>query len=109
MQIGNLRQLVTIQSATQARDAVGGVTETWSNVATVWANVKPLMYLSGIEALSDVKGRETINTSYNVTIRFRTDVTEQHRLVWGTTVLDIRRVLDTDGRRQWLELACEAV
>lgn len=109
MRIGDLRERVTIQSATQSRDTFGAVTETWSDVAVVWANVTPLKYTSGVEALVNSQGREVVNTAYTITLRFRTGVTERNKLIWNNTVLDVKRVIDPTGRREWLELLCEVI
>lgn len=107
MQIGELRDRVTIQRVTQGRDSYGSVTESWSDAVTVYANVKPLKYATGLESVTSTQGREVTSPSYVVTIRFRTDVTVEDRLSWNGNTLDIRRAADPNGRRQWLELFCE--
>jgi len=107
MRIGDLRDRITFQTATQARDSFGSVTETWADTVTVWANVKALKYATGLESVVSTQGRETVTPSYTVTIRYRTDIDETQRIVWGSKILDIRRVIDPDGRRESLELFCE--
>ena len=42
MQAGQLNQRVTLQTCAITKDAVGGPVETWSDLATVWANVYDL-------------------------------------------------------------------
>ena len=46
---GHLRKEVVIQSKTETKDALGGITEAWSDLRTVWAEVEPL---TGSEVLS---------------------------------------------------------
>jgi SPP1 family predicted phage head-tail adaptor len=106
---GELRDQVTIESVTTTLDSVGEPVETWAPVATVFAQVKPQRYSTGVESLAQALGREAVATTYTVTIYWREGLTELHRLVWNGKVLDIKRVLDPDGRRTWLELMCEAV
>jgi SPP1 family predicted phage head-tail adaptor len=106
---GDLRDQVVIEAATVALDAVGEPIETWAPVATVWAQVKPQKYTTGVEALAQALGREAVATTYTVTIYYREGLTELQRLIWNGRELDIKRVLDPDGKRTWLELMCEAV
>jgi SPP1 family predicted phage head-tail adaptor len=78
-------------------------------VATVWASVLPQRYATGAEALVQALGREAVQTTYTITIYWRGDVLEMDRVLWGGRELDVRRVIDPDGRRTWLELMCEAL
>lgn len=107
MRAGDLRELVEIERATATQDGFGEPQPAWASVATVWACVLPQRYTSGAEALSQALGREAVATTYTVTIYWRSDVVETDRLVWQGRELDIRRVIDPDGRRTWLELLCE--
>lgn len=105
--IGALRERVTIQAMSTTYDSMGAPVETPATVATVWAAVVPQKYQSGVEALVQALGREAVTTTYTVTIYWRNDVTELQQLVWNGKTFDIRRVLDPDGKRTWLELMCE--
>lgn len=107
MRIGDLHEEITIEQHSVTLDSFGAAVETWSPLATVRASVLPQRYTSGIEAVTQALGRESVATSYTVTIYYRNDVTELHRVIWGGKTLDIRRVIDPDGRRRWLELLCE--
>lgn len=108
MRAGDLREQVTIQRVTATgQDSFGEPEETASTLATVWASVIPQRYATGIEALAQSLGREAVKTTYTIIIYWRDDVTELDRIIWKGCELDIRRVLDPDGRRTWLELMCE--
>jgi len=89
--IGDLRERVTLQQATETADGQGGTVRTWAALATVWAQV-----------LAAGAGRE----NYAITIWRRTDVTPQMRVVWGSKTLQIEGVRDPDGRRVWTTLDC---
>ena len=105
MRTGDLTERVIIQSLSTTLDAGGGLgTPVWSDVATVWANVKPL---SGDEEIA--AGQMESPFTHRVTIHYRTDVTAQHRLVWGSKVLNIRTPPhETDvGRRRTLQMMAE--
>ena len=100
---GNLRQRVTIQSPTSASDGAGGSVTTWTNGATVWAEVLPV---NGGEAFK--AGLASATQFYKVTIRFRTDVTPRNRLMWNGIPLNIRTCADLDGRREALLMSAES-
>ena len=101
---GMLRHRVIIQTKSSTRNALGERLDSWTEVATVWGNVRPV---TGAEILrSDT---EISTTDYLIRIRYRSDVTTSHRvqLEDGTT-LDIQRVIDVNGRKRETELSCVA-
>lgn len=84
---GLMRDRVTIQTATATRDAYGGETITWSNVATVWARV---VERGGREPL--LADRPVMVVSYEVVIRAGLAVSHADRLVWRGLTLQIETV-----------------
>lgn len=107
MDAGQLDRRLTPQTLTTADDGHGGQTETWTDGAPLWADMREL---GGREALSAnaVASRAT----YLVTTRYRTDLTTRMRLVWAARSLTMEIVAVRDrpeGRNQWLELECVEV
>lgn len=104
MPIGALRKQVTIQAETSTPDGAGGYTVGWTNVATVWADIKPL---SGNEPF--VAGHLEGHVTHRVTMRYRTDiaVTTDMRLLYGARLFNIRAVMNTDEQNHWWELLVE--
>lgn len=102
MTAGKLRERITIQSETSTSDGGGGYTVGWSNVATVWAQVKPQR---GNEALEAMQMRDT--QLYDVIIRYRTDVLPKNRITWNNRIFNIRAVMNKDERDKYLTLVCE--
>lgn len=100
---GDLREQVTIQSATETPNDSGGGTIAWADGDTVWANVAPVR---GDEQLQAQRIDAVV--LYRVTIWHRDDVSAANRLMWGSRPLNIRAVTDPDGRRKWLEILAEA-
>lgn len=72
---GRLDQRVTVQSCAPSRDAVGGPTEVWSDVATVWARVAPL---SGKRIAQAQQVGSSV--SKEVEIRWRSDISAAMRI-----------------------------
>lgn len=100
---GDLRERVTIQREVSVDHGGGGSEISWSDLVAVWAQVLPVRGGEQIQAMA-----LEAQTLFNVTIRWRSDVTEQQRLRRASgAVLNIRNVVDPDGRRQWLRLTAE--
>ena len=102
--IGSLRTRLTVQQRSSTTDVGPVKTVAWSTLAAVWAEVVPVQ---GIEQRQ--VGAAIATTTYRVRIRYRTDVTPAHRIVWGSVTLQVNAAYDPDGRRQYLELRCSAV
>jgi len=104
VRIGELTERVVIQTSTTSPDAYGGRSDSWGTLATVWANVRPL---SGQEALVAAGVKPEALTRYEVTIRYRSDVTPLMRLSWGSRTLWIESVTEAGRQMQeWTVLQC---
>lgn len=99
--IGQLRERVTIQTPVKVSTTGGGSIETWSDVTTVSARVLPMQ---GREMFAREQLHEEI--THKVTIRHRSDVTTDQRLVWGSRVLNIESAVNLDERRRYLTMTC---
>ena len=103
MQIGKLDERITIQALTETNN-FGSLTQSWADVATVWAHVKSQRGSESFEA-ARVNARETIR----VKIRYRDDVTYKHRIVWQSQNYSIT-FLDRSSRRDGeLWITCQVV
>ena len=78
MRAGEMRDRVTIQQNTPSTNSQGGRTASWSTLATVWALVAAVA--GGGEGLQ--AEAVTASLRYDVTIRYRADVTPKMRLSW---------------------------
>ena len=99
---GRLRNRITIQAPTHTPDGIGGQLTTWDDLTTVWAEVLPA---NGGESFR--LGIERKSQFYRVTIRYRSDITAAHRLVWNDVAMNIRTCADPDGRREALLISAE--
>ncbi len=101
MPIGALRHRVALQDAVRTGDGGGGVAETWNTVAELWAAVRPI---SGDErvAADALAGQLT----HEVWVRHRPGVTPSMRFLIGSRILDIRAVVDVEGRSRRVKCLC---
>jgi SPP1 family predicted phage head-tail adaptor len=99
---GELRDRVTIQAVTTAADPYGELTETWADVATVFAEI---VFEGGSEPVNAQQARALAN--WRVRIRHRRDVTPGTRLIVAETgqVFTIASVGPNDSKKH--ELVCK--
>lgn len=103
MSASRLRARVILQQPVHTPDGAGGVTRSWENVATLWAEIQPLRGQEVQEA-----GRLQGSTTHKVTIRYRSGVTAAQRFLYESTrVFNIRSVMNLAERDEFLELLVE--
>lgn len=99
---GELRERVTIRRTTQAADAYGALVATDTDVATVWALVRPM---TGRER-SASQQTEAV-AMYLVVMRYRDDLRDDDVLVWRGYTFNIRFIKDRGPRAMYLEIEAE--
>ena len=100
MNPGDLDQRVTLQSKSVTRAANGEEVVTWTDVATVWAQVEPIR---GREFFAAAQMADSID--HRVVVRYRAGIAREMRVLWGAVALDIVTVI-ARGRRESVELMC---
>lgn len=102
MSVGQMRQRLTLQSETSVGDGAGGYVLSWSDVATVWADIAPhdgrKIYTAG-----HLEPRIT----HELRIRYLSGITADMRATCGTHIFNIHAVIDIDGRKRFLKLLVE--
>jgi SPP1 family predicted phage head-tail adaptor len=96
--IGRMDRRVILKRRTVTRDAMGGILEAWTTIATVWGR---RMDTTGREYIA--AGHENAERSTRFTIRWRSDVNPSWRLECEGLDYDIVSMTEI-GRRQWLEM-----
>lgn len=98
--IGNLRHRITIEQRTLASDGMGGSTETWSTLATLWAKVEPksAKHKWIAESLTEI-------TTHVITIRNRDDIDSSMRIKWDGRTFQIEGSYDRDERDRFRIIA----
>lgn len=100
MSAGRLSERLVIQSATTTTDAIGGKSDAWATLATVWA--EPIPIRSDERFQSQAIG---VQSDYRFRIRVRSDVTAKQRILWtprwlgSALTLEIHGALREPGRR----------
>lgn len=94
-----LQHRVTLQQVSQSSDGQGGFTESWSSVATLFAEIKPQKSYERFQA-----AQMQTPTTHKITIRYRAGITTKHRLIFGTRVFEIKGIINPDEANRILEL-----
>jgi SPP1 family predicted phage head-tail adaptor len=104
MQAGKLNSCVKLQQLTSGQDEIGQPVQTWSDVATVWADIR---HLSGLEVVKADSPASVVKAS--IRIRYRTGINAGMRVLHGATAYNITAVLPDEAKKQYTDLACEVV
>lgn len=104
MRSGELDRLVHVQHATITRDSVGGHVQTWATIGTVWAKVASMRG----STLFNAKAAGS-SVSLVITIRFNSTVLPNMRLILDDGMVALISHILPIGRREKMELYCEAV
>lgn len=94
---GRLRSELSLQEATQTPDGAGGFTESWTEVAVVFAEVEPLAARDRFGA-----GQTLEEVSHRITLRHRPDLRSGMRFVRGGRRFMIATVYDPDESGRYL-------
>ncbi len=92
MSQGQRNQKVIVQRATITRGEFGEEIETWATLSEQWVNIKST---SGGEPIRG--GKVDSETTHLITLR-ETDITTKDRILHGTRVFNISRVINDEGR-----------
>jgi SPP1 family predicted phage head-tail adaptor len=96
--IGELRHRLVIEAPAETPDGAGGVTRTFSTIATVWAAIEPVSADGRL-----IADREMAALGHRIVLRRRDDLTLNHRFRLGARVFAIRVLSDPDERGEFLQ------
>lgn len=97
---GALGHRVTIQRPSTVKDSLGAPAPSWSDVATVWADVQPL---SGREAV--IASRLAAEITHQITVRYQTAFDDprhvaQMRVLYRNRVFSVHSALNDDEQNE---------
>ncbi|SDY23100.1 phage head closure protein [Thermoactinomyces sp. DSM 45892] len=105
MKSGRLRHRVTIQRLIQGQeDGLGGTTQRWEGITSVWARVTPL---NGNEMA--IAQQIQPSTTHRVEMRYRKGVTSHMRLLFQGRRLEILSVQNIEELQKEIHLLCKEV
>jgi len=102
MRVGPLRHLCRVEKLSPAKDAFGGIVNTWELSVNVWCSIAPV---SGKESWMSAQKYET--ATHTVFCRYTDKVTPKMRMLFGTRVFDIVAVMNVQEQNKMLKLVVE--
>lgn len=102
MEIGRLNQRVDLHQPTATKDAMGECVETFSKVASVWAEVAPI---TGRELEAAQASHSEVDLK--VIIRYYSGLTTRWRVIHGTKTYSIVAALNLQAGNKALKLLCK--
>lgn len=102
--IGKMRERVTVQIASGSTNALGEQVLSWTNSTTVWASVEGVSAREALEA-----GQQDVTITHRVRMRHLPGLTQNMRLAWRTRTLDIVSLLEYGNRTEHVAICEEQV
>lgn len=104
---GQLRHAITVQRRTSTQDDYGQKVNTWSAVATVKADIRPV---GGREQKAAMEMMAKL--THTVAVRFQTALVppleaSAWRVLFGTRVLNIVNSRNLEEKNRWIIFECE--
>ena len=104
MQAGLLNRRVTLQAPGTTQDELGQPIPGWTDVATVWGDVR---LRSGLESVKAGAAVSTVQAS--VRIRYRTGINAGMRVLVDAVPYEVLAVQPDVGGREYVDLVCQVV
>mgnify|MGYP001398693095 CR=1 FL=1 len=104
MQAGRLRTRCTLQAPGTTQDELGQPIPGWTDVATVWGDVR---LRSGLESIKAGAVVSTVQAS--VRIRYRTGINAGMRVLVDSVPYEVLAVQPDVGGREYVDLVCQVV
>ena len=92
---GKLRERVTIQRASESRNALGETVLAWATYAERWASVEGVSARESLTA-----GQSQIDVSHRVRLRYVDGLTQNMRFLWRGRKLEIVSLLEHANRSE---------
>lgn len=99
---GRLKHRLVLEAPFEAPDGAGGVTRSFVPVATVWAELVPVLARRDVPAAG-----LAASVTHRIVIRRGPDVTTRHRFLNGGRIFRVIALRDEDADRRFLEIQAE--
>jgi SPP1 family predicted phage head-tail adaptor len=99
---GKLRHEMRVEAPSLAADGLGGASETWVQVAVIFAMIEPISARQRHEAAQDLE-----SITHRITARRNDTLKSGRRLRKGKRVFRIATIIDPDETGRWAECIAE--
>ncbi len=102
MQAGRLNRRCTLQQPAAGFDELGQPIPGWTDVATLWADIRMKSGLESIKA-----GAPVSVVQASIRVRYRAGITAGMRVVHNLQAYNIVAVMPDVGGREYVDIVCE--
>lgn len=99
-----LTSRITLQQRGAGVDALGEASGAWTDIATVWGEIR---HLNGMETLKAGAEKSVVRAS--IKVNRRAGITNGMRALHGTTAYDVDAVLPDEVDRRFMFLTCTLI
>jgi SPP1 family predicted phage head-tail adaptor len=100
--VSELNKKIVIQKPVSVSDGMGGFTETWQEVSTVWAAIWP------ISASETIKTMQVgMNITHRIRIRYIESLRASYRILWQGRYFNITSIINPNTENRWLDILCK--
>jgi SPP1 family predicted phage head-tail adaptor len=93
---GKMRDRIILQNVNRSRSLTGFASESWADVATIWAFAESKLPGSN-ETI--IEGKNTAKNICDFTIRYNSSISEESRVVWGDKLYQVKNLKVSHDRR----------
>lgn len=93
---GKMRDRIILQNVNRSRSLTGFASESWADVATIWAFAESKLPGSN-ETI--IEGKNTAKNICDFTIRYNQSISEESRVVWGDKLYQVKNLKVSHDRR----------
>ena len=104
MQAGRLNRRCVLQTPGTAQDELGQPIPGWTDIASVWADIRMRSGLESIKA-----GAPVSVVQASIRVRYRAGITAGMRIVHNLQAFNIVAVMPDVGGREYVDLIAEVV
>ena len=104
MQAGRLNRRCTLQAPGTTTDEIGQPIPGWTDVATLWADIRMKSGLESIKA-----GAPVSVVQASIRVRYRAGITAGMRVVHNLVAYNIVAVMPDLSGREYVDLVCQVV
>lgn len=106
--IGRLDKRITIQRRSSTKDSYGQEIDSWTTIAQVWAQVKPM---GGRERMRTAAMVVESILTHTVTVRYSDSLmppleADAWRILYGSRILNISSSRDVEEDKRFIEFDC---
>lgn len=106
MRAGRLGKRIRVERATETKNSVGEVEQTWSEYKTIWAEIEPIR---GEERFNLYQAKATIDTKITTRGSAAIGIKPKDRFVYKDRIFDIDANVDWQSRGVFCEFFCKEV